>query len=155
MKIFFYFIGTIILFGFAPLHGQRFEGKIVDWPDGIFLHYFNSNDTSCNSEIFISDELKVKVLCKDDAYKRVDISGASKEIKRLNEILTFDFIDSLLECCGRKGCPDTIHGYHFICKKGKEYRSIYIDFNFIDESICGNRTLAEIISLYNKIVTSY
>lgn len=135
--------------------GQKLSDTIVNREDGISIDYFDVKDSSCNSEIFIADNLQIIILCDKQDYKRIDISSAKVEINRIKEILTAKFIDSLNQCCYENHCPDTNNAYIFRIKKGNTIKDQYLDFSFIGQGKCGSDKIKELIDLYKLLNQNY
>ena len=143
---------TLILFITITSQGQRLPSKIVDQPDGITIGYFNTKVDTCLPQIFIGDDLQILFPCYSKGkYKRVDISSETGEVKRLRQLLTSEFISTLNQCCIDKDCPDTIHGYFLMVKKGDKYDIQYLDIGHATYDKCGTDQLTEIIKLMNKL----
>jgi hypothetical protein len=135
--------------------GQKLSDTIVNREDGISIDYFDTQDSSCHSEIFIADNLQIIILCDKRDYKRIDISSAKVEINRIREILTAKFIDSLNQCCSENHCPDTNNAYIFTIKKGNTIKDQYLDFSFIGQGKCDSDKLKELIDLYKLLNQNY
>ena len=152
-----YTILTILLScSLGILHAQRLNDTIIKKPDGITIGYFNSETDTCLPRIFIGNELKILFPCYNDGdYERIDIGLADTEIKRLQELLTSEYILKLNKCCYKKGCPDTIHGYYLMVKHGNKYESQYLDFKYTKSRKCGSEELQEIIELLKILNKKY
>ena len=135
-------------------YGQPLPSKISDYPDGFSIYYYdgtingdnNGTKDTCFSEIFIGDTLIFMFVCANHSiYKRTDISSDSIDIKRLKELITFDYLDKLLYCMEIKNQGDTNHGHYFFLKKGNKDRFVALDINYEGAKLCGSKQLNEII----------
>ena len=135
---------------------QDLTSKIIDQPDGLTIGYFNTATDSCLPKLFIGNNQQVLFPCYSNRdYTRIDIFKATDEIKELRKILTKELILSLNHCCMDKDCPDTIHGYHLMIKKGQEYHYQYLDVGHLPTNYCGSTALNRIIELLHKINRDY
>lgn len=154
MRIFFTCLLTIIYS--LAVKAQALPRKIADQPDGITIYYFDSKSDTCLPRLFIGDTLNILFPCYSKAnYTRKDISKATKEIKRLRELLTSEFIVNINQCCSRERCPDTIKGYYLRIKNRNSEEDQFLDISYASPDKCGSEELSEIIDLLNKISKQY
>lgn len=138
------------------VNAQALPGKVADRQGGITIYYFDKKSDTCLPKLFIGDTLNILFPCysKDrDTWK--DISKATKEIKRLRELLTVDLILNINQCCSRERCPDTIKGYYLRIKNRNSDEDQFLDISYASPDKCGSEELSEIIGLLNKLSRQY
>lgn len=151
MKYLLFVLG--ILFS-TLVFGQDFQGSMKDQPDGITIYYFNTPKDTCLPKLFIGDNMQIIFPCySKQKYDRKDISKATVQIHAIKAIVTFDFIEKLLDCCDKKGCGDTMNGYYIMLKNGDKNKFIFIDSAFVIPNKCGTEELDELLTLFNKIIS--
>ena len=143
---------TLFVFISFSAFSQELPENLNMRDDGITISYFNFLDQNklIAKEVFIGKKTKFK-LPSHNNFERVDISKNKNEIKVIQEYLTTALIDEILKCCRTKKCPDVIHGYFIMVKKGREIKYATIDYNFISLNLCGSEKLNKIIENFNHL----
>lgn len=147
----YYLIVLLNLFFFSG-QSQKLPERLVDRPDGITITYFDFSDQNnkISSEIFLGEKLKFKFPAFEN-YSRIDISEKKIEIETIEKYLTENLVKTILNCCNRKKCPDTIKGYCLMVKKGNEIKYAYLDYKFLTAELCGSEELKKIIDSFKNI----
>ena len=144
----------VVLFGckpYGPLHH-----KVIKQPNGVtFAHYDVPSDT-CTAEIFVGERLKILTPCRskgDTSY--FDISAETADVDRIRELLTFELVDSLRQCCTSYDCKDEDRGYTLIVHEGDRIEVLDLGYRYSRLHQCGNKDILEIREIFYRLVAKY
>ncbi|GEP52163.1 hypothetical protein FNO01nite_28350 [Flavobacterium noncentrifugens] len=143
---------TLFIFISISAFSQKLPENLSLRDDAITISYFNYLDQNnlIAKEVFVGKKTKFKLPLHNN-FERVDISKNKDEIKAIQDYLTTTLIDDILKCCYKKKCPDVIHGYFIMVKKGREFKYATIDYDFISLDLCGSEKLNKIIENFNHL----
>ena len=102
-----------------------------------------------DSSVIFTNDLTV------DYPEWVKIQNHKKEISRIKEIITLDFVSKLSDCCTKKFCPDAACGIWLMISKENSQEFITIEESYLDKKLCGNESLDELITIFDKIQKNY
>jgi hypothetical protein len=141
----------LLLITFTSLCISSFTQQQKKQLNGVTFSYTCHSNDSVSKTIFVGQkELNYTLQINHKTVENKKLID-SNLLLNIESIVTFDFINRLINCCRKNNCPDTICYYYISLKKGKKSESVYIDLNFANIKLCGDDDFNKLIQMLNQI----
>ncbi len=150
MKLFYFLLA---FFAVNNAFCQHLPQNLQERPDGITISYFDGYDLKDLSDkiIFIGNDMKFKY-ADFVSFDRIDISEMKNEIGIIENYMTAEFMENLVNCTKRLPGRDVGRGYSLTLKKGDLYISTIINADLRKPGIeCSSRNLRKILEAFHKL----